>query len=162
MVLKTKQVSSSDALINVRNQGFEHFHLTYRARALRGVRKVTALFPYYLIVRIDDRKHDWKVLSYTKGVSSVVGRVLDADVEYFRSVTEQTDDGVYRYTDLAQEPPRFNPGDPVEAMRGLFADKHGEYVGRVANSDRRVRVLFSLLGREATFEVNAVDLVKAA
>lgn len=162
LALKTKQASSRDAIANIRNQQFDLFHITYRARALRGIRKVAPLFPYYLIVRVDEREQDWKVLCSTKGVTEVLGKVRDDAIKYFRSVCEKTDDGVYRYEDPAHEPPRFTHGDQVAGLRGLFQDKYGEYRGLAGGSTARVRVLFSILGREAEFEVNAVDLVATA
>lgn len=166
IVLKTKQASSSDAVTNVRNQDFEFLHPTFRMRAVRGVRKRAALFPYYLMVRVDDRRQDWRVLSSTKGVASVLlagdkpGHVRDADVEDIRVLTEDTDDGYYH--DPAHEHPRFTPGESVVGLRGLFQDKYGRYKGLAGNNAARVRVLFNILGREAEFEVRADDLVAVA
>lgn len=161
-VVKTKQSSSKDARVNLRNQDFEFFHLTFRARSVRGVRKVTALFPYYLIVRIDERKNDPRVIHSTKGVSTIVGKVRNDDIRYFRSVTEKTDDGQYRYVDPTHEAPRFDLESSVCGLRGLFHDKYGTYKGLAGNRGDRVRVLFNILGRDAEFEVNAVDLVAVA
>lgn len=127
------------------------------------MRKVTALFPYYLMIRVDERKQDPRVLHSTKGISSVIpGRVDQAALDYFRSCTEKTDPGMYRYEDPAHEHPRFNPGESVEGLRGLFKDKYGTYVGLAGNSAARVRVLFTFLGREAEFEVRADDLQAVA
>ncbi len=130
------------------------------------MRQTTALFPYYLMVRVDVRKQDWRVLSSTKGVSSILldgllpGRVLDEDVARLRSLTDDTDDGYYH--DPKCEHPRFTQGESVEGLRGLFQDKFGTYVGLAGNSAARVRVLFSILGREAEFEVRADDLQAVA
>lgn len=164
----TKQASSSDARANLRNQDFEYFHPQFRKRAVNGVRAVTALFPYYLIVRIDDRKHGkdgWRVLSSTRGVRGIIldgdkpGRVPDECVSDLRALTDDTVDGYYRDPD--SEHPSFEPGAPVLGLRGLFAEKFGTYKGLAGNSGARVRVLFSILGREAEFEVRADDLVAA-
>ncbi len=132
-------------------------------RAVRGVRRVAPLFPYYLIVRVTESL-DWRVLSSTRGVASVLmnglvpGRVSDQSVEALCKLTN-TIDGYYH--DPAQaEHKRFRPGQAVEGLRGLFKDKFGIYRG-LANerSSERVRVLFRILGREALFEMNADDLV---
>lgn len=125
-------------------------------RAVRGVRRITALFPYYLMVQVDKRKQDWKVLSSTKGVSYVLGTVPDEDVARIRSLTDDTVDGYYH--DPAHDHPQFNPGESVRGLRGLFNDKYGTYQGLAGNSAARVRVLFSILGRETEFEVRSDDL----
>lgn len=120
---------------------------------------MTALFPYYLMIQVDDRKQDWKVLSSTKGISSIIpGRVDRAALDYFRRCTEKTDPGVYRYDDPAHDHPRFAAGASVEGLRGLFKEQYGTYLGLAGNSAARVRVLFSILGRDAEFEVRADDL----
>lgn len=156
LVLKTKQASSRDAVVNVRNQQFEYFHPLYRLSLVRGVRKVAPLFPYYLMVRVDDRKQDWKALCSTKGVQYVVGKARTPEVERIQELTNNTDDGYYH--DPATAPPRFTSGESVEALRGLFQNKYGTYVGLAGNSASRVRVLFSILNRETEFEVCAYDL----
>lgn len=166
IVLKTKQASSRDALDNVRQQTFEYFHPLYRSRSVNGVRKPTALFPYYLLVRVNEALQDWRVLSSTRGVSSVLmnGKlpsiVRNGVVDDLRVLTDDTADGYYH--DPAHEPPRFNPGESVCGLRGLFQDKFGTYRGLAGNRGDRVRVLFSFLGREAEFELRADDLVAVA
>ncbi len=164
--MRTKQVSSSDAVENIRRQGFEYFHPTFRSRAVRGVRRVTALFPYYLMVRVDEIIQDWRVLCSTRGVQYVLlngdqpGRVSDQVVADFRRLTDDTDDGYYH--DPLHDSPRFMPGASVKGIRGLFAGKYGIYRGLVGSRRDRVRVLFSILGREAEFEVGADDVVAVA
>lgn len=161
IALKTKQASSSDAVTNVRRQGFEYFHPQFRRRAVRGVRAITPLFPYYLIVRVDQRKQDWKVLSSTKGVAQIVGRIArDEQVDHLREIIESTVDGYYH--DPLCDHPSFAPGESVEGLRGLFKDKFGTYVGLAGNSAARVRVLFNILGRDSEFEVRADDLQAVA
>jgi transcription antitermination factor NusG len=112
------------------------------------------------MVRVDPRKQDWRVLHSTKGVSGVVGKARDAEVDVLKALTEDTVDGYY--ADPASDPPRFNPGEPVQALRGLFEDKFGTYQGLAGNTTSRVRVLFSILNRETEFEVCAYDLQSAA
>jgi transcription antitermination factor NusG len=165
-VLKTKQSSSSDARANVANQDFEFFHPTFRMRAVRGVRRVAPLFPFYLMVRVDERRQDWRALCSTRGVSCVLlsgdgpGQVPDAVVSDFRAIVDDTDDGYYH--DPQHDSPRFSPGAAVEGTRGLFEGKYGTYRGLAGNRGDRVRVLFDILGREAEFEVGVDDLVAVA
>lgn len=162
IVLKTKQASSRDAVINVRNQTFEYIHPLFRKRAVRGIRQRAPIFPYYLLVRIDETKEqDWKVLSSTKGVSYVIAMsgkpsVVPNDfVRHLKKAINNSADGYY--PDLTQEDQRFERGDIVEGVRGLFEDKYGTYIG-LANEAHRVRVLFSILGKDAEFEVRVDDL----
>lgn len=161
-VLKTKQASSRDAVANVRRQSFEYFHPMYRETLQRGVRRIAPLFPYYLMVRVDERKQDWRVLSSTKGVSNILlmdgkpGRVHDDRVAELRSLTDDTEDGYYH--DPKTEPPRFVAGEHVEGLRGLFEGKFGVYRGLAGNSASRVRVLFDILGKPTEFDVCAYDM----
>lgn len=130
------------------------------------MRAIAPLFPHYLMVRVDEREQDWRVLSSTKGVTCILmdgekpGKVRDDVVARLRALTDDTDDGYY--LDPTCEHPRFIPGASVEGLRGLFQDKFGTYVGLAGNSAARVRVLFSILGREAEFEVRADDLQAVA
>jgi transcription antitermination factor NusG len=162
LVLKTKQASSSDAVQNVAQQDFEYFHPQFRMRAVNGVRRIVPLFPYYLMVHVNERKQDWKVLSYTRGVDHILmncgnpSRVRNAVVEELRTLVDGTEDGYYH--DQEHEPPRFAHGESVYGLRGLFKDKYGEYRGLAGNNATRVRVLFNILGREAEFQVRADDL----
>lgn len=164
-VLMTKQASSSDARANLRNQEFEYFHPQFRKRAVRGVRTIAPLFPYYLIVRIDEQRQDWRVLSSTRGVRGIIldgdkpGLVPDEHVATLRSLSEFTSDGYYH--DAECEHPRFVFDSPVLGLRGLFAQKFGIYKGLEGNNGSRVRVLFNILGREAQFVVRSDDLVAA-
>ncbi len=165
-VLKTKQVASTDARDNLRNQEFEFFHPTFRMRAVRGVRRVAPLFPFYLLARVDEWRQDWRRLSSTKGVTNILmdgeqpGRVRDHVVDEIRRLTEDTVDGYYH--DAEHDAPKFTRDQAVVGTRGLFAEKYGVFRGLAGNRRDRVRVLFNILGREAEFEVGADDLVAVA
>lgn len=161
-VLKTKQASSVDARKHVANQDFEIFHPMYRERLRFGVRRVLPMFPYYLLVRINDRKQDWKVLSSTRGVSSVLtmsgepSRVADEHVQEFRDLENELG-----YCELAEhEAPRFSEYQGVKGINGLFSGCEGIYQG-IVGSHERVRVLFRILGQPKVVEMKAFDLVAA-
>lgn len=160
MVLKTKQASSRDAITNITRQGFNYFHPMFRAQSVRGVRRPEPLFPHYLSVQVDERKHDWKSLCSTKGVAHVLGKVRDEVINHFRTLTDDTEDGYYQ--DPSSAAPRFKSESVVLGRRGLFENQFGVYRGLAGNRAERVRVLFNILGREAEFEVSAFDLVAAA
>jgi transcription antitermination factor NusG len=166
MVLKTKQASSSDAIENARKQGFEVFHPQYRLRPVRGIRKIVALFPFYLLVNVDETINDWKVLASTRGVERILmnsdnepGYVSDQAIADIRTLTDDSHDGYYH--DPNHEPPVFAKDAVVMGKRGLFVGKHGIYKGLAGTRGDRVRVLFTLLGKTSHFELNAYDLVAA-
>ncbi len=135
-------------------------------RAVHGVRRIAPLFPFYLMVQVDERTHNWRALCSTRGVSYVLldgeqpGHVSDKVIQDLRTLTDDTPDGYY--LDPQHELPRFNAGSSVAGLRGLFVGKYGTYRGLAGNRGDRVRVLFNILGREAEFELNAVDLVAVA
>lgn len=162
LVLKTKQASSKEARKNVSNQDFEFYHPMYRERLHFGVRRVMPMFPYYLLVRVNEKKQNWRVLSSTRGVSSVLlsgdapSRVPDEDVQGFRELENELG-----YCELAEhEAPRFTDRQGVRGVNGLFAGCDGIYQG-IAGSRDRVRVLFQILGRPKVVEMKAFDLVAA-
>jgi transcription antitermination factor NusG len=160
-VLSTKQANSADARKHVADQGFEVLHLMFRAAPVRKVRKVLPLFPYYLLVRIDPRRDDWKVLNNTRGVRNVFlsdgipCRVADADVQRFRDLENAL--GYYEHPQHSA--PRFEPNATVEVREGWAKGCHGIYQGLVGPTHDRVKVLFSLLGNTFVREMKAFDLV---
>lgn len=162
--MKTKQADSRTAVVNVRKQGFKYYRPMYRLRKVQGVRRRAPLFPFYLLVWIDESVHDWRVLASTRGVAYVLGgdKPSRADASIIKEFWKQTEGNDGYYVDPQQEPPRFNAGQVVRGLRGIFSDKYGKYVGLASNASERVRVLFNMLGREAEFEVRAEDLAAAA
>ncbi len=162
-VLKTKQASSGDAVRNVHSQNFPTYHPMTRERRDRGVRRVSALFPYYLLVSINVRRDNWKALASTRGVSrlfmsgSVPARVADEHVDHFRSLENSLG-----YIEIEEnEAPRFDPEQSVVPTSGMFQDKYGIYKGLAGNRGDRAKVLFTILGIPTLFEVDAHALVAA-
>jgi transcription antitermination factor NusG len=162
-VLKTKQASSADARKNVSRQDFEFYHPMCRTRPDHGVRRVLPLFPYYLLVKINLRKENWKSLRSTRGVTDLFlsgdrpSRVPDEVVQHFRDL--ENDLG---YCEIPEhDAPRFQTRQSVRAINGLFTDCEGEYQGLAGPSHERVRVLFRFLGVPKVVEMKAFDLVAA-
>lgn len=162
-VVGTKQPSSRDAVINLRNQGFEYYRPLYRARPnAAGVRVTSALFAYYLFVRVGTV--GWDVVRSTRGVAQMYmsgdtpARIADSDIEYFRSI----EDDMGYCVPPTEQPPRFERGQVVDGIGGLFEGNRGTYQGLAGSAADRVRVLFNILGRKVAFEVSAFDLTAAA
>ncbi len=106
------------------------------------------------------------MLCSTRGVQNILlmdgkpSRVPNNVVADLRALTDDTVDGYFH--DPVHDAPRFVAGESVEGLRGLFKDKFGTYMGLAGNRGDRVRVLFSILGRDAEFEVGANDVQAVA
>lgn len=163
-VVSTKSSSSGEAVRNIAAQEFPYFHPKFRGHLHLGVRRILPLFPGYVFVRINTRSDNWKKLSSTRDVRKLFmfgeqpARVPDREIEYLQSLENER--GYIEHEMFAT--PRFEPGQFVIGMRGLFEDKLGTYQGLVSNSSHRVRVLFEILGRFTTFEISVYDLAASA
>ena len=86
-VLKTKDTASQEARRHIESCGFEIYHPMFRAKPKRGVRKDVPLFPFYLIVKVNEQ---WHSLSSMRGVSKIFmagakpAKIADEDVQRFR------------------------------------------------------------------------------
>lgn len=162
-VAGTRSASSGEAIRNISAQGFQYYHPKFRDRPHRGARKILPLFPRYIFVRIDPRRDNWRALCSTRDVSRLFmfgdepARVPDREIEYIMGL--ENEHGYVEHELVSA--PRFEPGQVVVGMRGLFEDKIGKYQG-VGSNSHRVRVLFEILGRSTTFEVSAYDLAASA
>lgn len=113
-----------------------------------GVRKVTPLFEGYVFVRESDQ---YWLIRGTRGVSHVLviserpAVLADDELQFFLSVS--VDDCGY-YVDPVQK--LFASGDYAVPRSGRFAG----LVGKISNlnSDGRIKMLFSMLGRSVSTE----------
>lgn len=162
-VAETKSVKGRIAVANLSAQSFEVYQPEYREPPVRGVRKTTPLFPGYLFVRVS--RENWMPVSYTKDIRRVfmVGkfpaRISNDEIEHLRS---RENNRGYSEPTFAS-PPTFTVGQSVEAKRGIFQDKFGNYEGLAdTRGGHRVRVLFDILGRSVVHEISAFDLAHVA
>ena len=162
-VAQTKSASSGEAIRRLSDQGFETYHPKFREPPVRGVRAIKPLFPGYLFVHVS-REH-WKPVHYTRDVRNVFmsgehpAKVRDIEIERLRSLENSQG---YVEPDFAK-PGTFKRGQSVVATRGIFKDQYGTYRGLAdTRSDHRVRVLFTLMGREMVYELSAFDLASVA
>jgi transcriptional antiterminator RfaH len=121
------------------------------------------LFPGYIFARVT--RDNWRPLASTKDVRQVLmsgehpARIGDHEIEQLRSL--ENDQG-YIEPEFAS-PPQFRRGQAVEAKRGIFKDKFGQFVGLADHrGGHRVRVLFDMLGRATEYEISAFDLAASA
>jgi len=138
--------------------------LAYRARAERGVRKITPLFQGYLLVRLD-RREGWSGLTTAKGVRGLLRGARDADNDGIGVVPDEEVDfllGLVQsdgYVHLPEhEPPALVLGDAVRATAGAFVGHLGAYGGPDPSDARRSMFVFELMGREVAHSISRYSL----
>lgn len=157
-VAQLKPNGLSMAVTHLGRQGFDTFapwrlETSRRGRRLRGLRRL--LFPGYLFVRATPRAGPWRAVQGTRGVARLVQTAqrgpspLPAgfvDVLRARCNEEGRLIGA----------PCLAEGDRVRVVAGPFTD----LAGRIEAMDEpaRLRVLFSMMGREVRATVPAENL----
>jgi transcriptional antiterminator RfaH len=161
-VVQTQPNAETKAAMHLARQGFTAYLPRYRKRR-RHARKVDTvaapLFPRYLFVAVDTASQRWRSIQSTIGVSHIVGSndeptaLADRVIEELRGREDETG-----FIQLLSRP-RFNPGDAVRVLDGVFAACLGLYES-MADAER-VAVLLDLLGRKVRVVMD-VDMVAAA
>lgn len=158
-VAETKHGAEHEAARNVAAQGFQHYLPRYRERNRDGVRAVRCLFPGYLFV---EWRSQWRAICSTRGIRRVLTSAPDTPAMVSREDVESLRRGEdhlgYVVLDSEENPP-FSLLQSVAAVRGMFAEKYGIYVGMGRRGTARVQ--FQLLGASAEYDVNVCDLVAA-
>jgi transcriptional antiterminator RfaH len=164
-VLETRQLSGTEAVRHVSQQGFTYYHPLYREpiswKRREAVRLRRSLFPGYLFVEINPRLPDWHRLHSTRGVSRVMmtgmlpARVSDEEIERLQSLEDEEGYVVIP----GEEPPVFNRDDIIIGTNGLHQGQYGVYQG-LGNARNARRVLFEILGRSVEFEVSVYSIEK--
>lgn len=157
-VVETKHAAEHVVSRKLREQGFETFLPMYRAR--RAPRRLAPLFPRYIFVRIVDDIVSG--ISGTRGVLRMLmmsaetpARIAGRFVVQLRA--RQRELG---YILLAGEnPPVRDLRGPVRATAGKMIGQRGLAMG-MTTADR-LRVMFVMMGREVSVEMQRQDLVAA-
>lgn len=162
-VAATKSLAGRVAVSRLEEQGYPVYQPEYRETPVRGVRKTMPLFPGYIFVTVT--RENWKPIAYTRDVKQIFmsgehpAPLHPSEIERLRSLENAHG---YIEPEFAQ-PPQFQRGESVEAKRGIFKDKFGEFVGLADHrGGHRVRVLFEIMGRQAEYEISAFDLDRVA
>lgn len=129
-------------------------HAVRRGRREKVVR---ALFPGYIFARlfIPD---EWKMVTYTRGVARIVGSwqepsfVDDAVIAIIRRRESEKDRLINYYHFITDEKVYVRSG-PLKDFYGIFE--------RYVDDQGRVRILLSLIGYQASVELEAEQLGKA-
>ena len=118
---------------------------------------VKPLFPGYVFARLD-LPAEWKLATFTRGALSVLGGwseprgVEDAAVEAIRERERRRDRLITYY--------RFQPREAVVVRAGPLKDLYGIFE-RYVDEGERVRILLSLVGYQASVELESELVTKA-
>ncbi len=121
------------------------------------VAAVRPLFPNYIFARLS-LPGEWRLISYTRGVTRVLGgwedpkAVADEVIEAIRE-QERRPDRVIRYY-------HFQAEDRIHVRHGPLKDLYGIFE-RFVDDRGRVKVLLSLIGFQASAELDASALERA-
>jgi len=121
----------------------------------RTIRRLEALFPSYLFVRMTLEPETWQAVKWTPGVRRIVGTdevpipVPDVAIDLIKARCREGD--VVPWTS------DLRPGCHVRIKDGPLAGLEG-VLERLGARGERVRVLLSLLRTPARVEVEIVDL----
>jgi transcription antitermination factor NusG len=120
------------------------------------VKVVKPLFPSYLFARIII-PDEWKMVTYTRGVARLIGDwrepcwIDDVVIDTIRQRESEKDRLIHYY--------HFQPRQSVFISSGPLKDLYGIFE-RYVDDRGRVRILLSLLGYQASVELEAEHLRK--
>lgn len=156
-VVQAQPSSEAKAVAHLNRQGFVTYlprHLKKRRHA-RKVEMVGApLFPRYLFVSMDLTVQRWRCIQSTFGVSRLIcNGEMPAPIaaSVIDGLKAQEDD--HGFLTLSQRP-RFNPGDKVVVLDGVFSSSLGIYEG--SSDEERISILLDMLGRKVRVVLDAV------
>jgi transcriptional antiterminator RfaH len=160
-VVQTQSRKEEKARHHLVNQGFTVYLPCYRrrvrhARRLEIVRR--PLFPGYLFVQFDPGWTRWRAINGTVGVHHILTngelpqRIPEAIVREIKAREDETGAVTLFPSSLA-------PGQPVRVIDGPLAEVSGLF--EEAQDDKRIVLLFTLLGREVRAVVPAEAVVAA-
>jgi len=162
-LIRTKPSAESTARTHLERQSFQ----TYLPRLVQTVRRkrrwlerISALFPGYVFLRLDEGRQCLRPVCSTQGVASVVrfgGRFAIVPDEVIGQLRAREDpaSGLHRMRESAP----LKPGTAVAIEDGPFAGLDGVFE-RESGADRVV-VLLMLLGQESRVDFPA-EFVSAA
>ncbi len=145
------------AQFHLLQQGFKTF-MPRHAKCVRHARRIRSvmapLFPRYLFVALDLRRHRWRSINGTRGVSSLLMQeglpapVANGAVEALLACCG--DDEVLCFEDL-------RPGQTLRVVAGPFA-KQIAVLERLSGPER-VRVLLGMMNGQISVELARGDVV---
>jgi len=128
----------------------------FSPRKGQRVKVVKPLFPSYLFARLL-MPDEWKLVTYTRGVARMLGSwketswIDDAVMDAIRARENEKDRLIHYY--------HFKPSESVVVKSGPLKDLYGIFE-RYVDDRGRVRILLSLIGYQASVEMEAEHLGK--
>ena len=154
-LIHSKPLAETVAQLNLERQGYETYLPRLGHWVRRGNRRkdyVSALFPRYLFLRLNEGYQPLGPVRSSVGVTSVVRFGLSyaavAD-EIIRDLRAREEDGLHRLRGR----PGLKPGAQVRVTMGPFDGLEGVFE-REAGADR-VMVLLRLLGQDVRVRISA-------
>ena len=147
------------ALFNLKKQNFESYYPRYKkitkhARKLKTV--IKPLFPGYLFVNIDVKKQSWSKINSTFGVKSLItmgSKPVSISEKIIQDLKGRED--INGITNIITDVP-YLKGDKILINDGPLQGKIGVFDG--LSADKRIKVLFEILGRNLALSVSAMSV----
>jgi transcriptional antiterminator RfaH len=147
------------ALLNFKKQNFESYYPKYKkitkhARKVRTV--IKPLFPGYLFVSLDVEKQSWSKINSTFGVKKII-TMGSKPVSFSEKIIQdlKSREDINGITDIITDVP-YEKGDKILINDGPLQGKVGVFDG--LSDDKRIKVLFEILGRNVALSVSAMSV----
>lgn len=118
---------------------------------------IEALFPRYIFLQFDFSKY-YHLIKNTRGVSRILDDGSMHPVIVDQSIIETIKTRVAEGVDMIKQA-EFRPGENVIVRSGPFHELEGIFLNDL-NKDNRVRILFKVIGYQATVEITKNCLMK--
>lgn len=116
-----------------------------------------ALFPRYIFLKFDLSKY-YHLIKNTRGVSRILDDGLMNPIIVDQSIIEAIKLKTAEDVDMINQS-NFKPGENVIVRSGPFHEFEGVFLNDL-NKDNRVKVLFKVIGYQATIEIDKNRLSK--
>ena len=147
------------AVFNLKKQNFESYYPRYKkitkhARKLKTV--IKPLFPGYLFVNLDLEKQSWSNINSTFGVKKLITMGSKPVSLSERTIEDLKDrEDINGITNIITDVP-YEKGDKILINDGPLHGKIGVFDG--LSADKRIKVLFEILGRNIALTVSAMSV----
>jgi len=146
---------------NLIRQGFITYLPKYKKviRHARQKKVVTRpLFPRYIFVKMDIHKQRWTLINFTHGVNYLIS-MEDKPVKISNKIINEIKvlDNLEGFSDISALSD-VALGDEVSIVEGIFSGRKAVFDG--LTDDNRVKVLFNILGKELTFLMSPLGIVR--
>jgi transcriptional antiterminator RfaH len=160
-VIQTKPTNEHRVETHLSNQEIEVFlPMLETFQYLNGkmIPKIKPMFPSYLFAKLNIRTHYYRV-KWTRGVNKILGagnEPIPISEKVIRAINERAgENNVVKLGDGLEK------GNLVQFTSGPFKDLMGVFDKEMSDG-RRVRILLSLIGVDASVQVSRYQIKKVA